>query len=191
MWLRGRPMLRILRYRRWGRPVRAGRAAAIDAERRQPGGDRLSPTGTIGAGEIGGAAGGAERGRRHRGDRAPTRDHTERMLRAFGHGRGGGRRCRHIRLAGGQLSGGDPGPGRSVASAAFRRGGADHAWLRGDGRSCSTACAPAFTTLDGNGRRSDQRMQKRSDGGECVGDVTARYLALKGIVVLLPSARPR
>ena len=122
-----RPMLRILRPlvadgRELSLPRR--RAPAADPEGRRPGRDRLSPARALGAGEVGGAAGGAERRRRHRGDRGrgrrattpsgccgPSAPRSRWRTRADG---------RHIRLAGGQaLTGAEIRVPGDPSSAAF------------------------------------------------------------------------
>ena len=122
----------------------------------------------------------------------PTRDHTERMLRAFGAqvdvaDEPGGRRAR---LRGGQsLEGaavrvpGDP------SSAAFPLVAAlivPDSEVTVEGLLLNPLRTGLFTTLQEMG--ADLTVSNlREMGGESVGDVTARYSALKGVVV--PPAR--
>jgi len=117
-----------------------------------------------------------------------TRDHTERMLRAFGatvevEDAADGR---HIRLAGGQkLSGaairvpGDPSSAAFPLVAALITPGSE---VTVEGVLLNPLRTGLFTTLTEMG--ADLTIEnERSDGGERVGDVTARFSPLKGIVV--------
>jgi len=117
-----------------------------------------------------------------------TRDHTERMLRAFGatvevEDAADGR---HIRLAGGQkLSAaairvpGDPSSAAFPLVAALITPGSA---VTVEGVLLNPLRTGLFTTLTEMG--ADLTIEnERTDGGERVGDVTARYSALKGIAV--------
>jgi 3-phosphoshikimate 1-carboxyvinyltransferase len=118
----------------------------------------------------------------------PTRDHTERMLRAFGavvdvEDRGDGR---HIRLAGGQrLTGtmvrvpGDPSSAAFPLVAALVTPGSE---VTVEGVLLNPLRAGLIETLREMG--ADITIANlREDGGESVGDVTARHSALTGVVV--------
>jgi 3-phosphoshikimate 1-carboxyvinyltransferase len=122
----------------------------------------------------------------------PTRDHTERMLRAFGASvdveeRGDGR-C--IRLAGGQrLTGasvrvpGDPSSAAFPLVAALITPGSQ---VTVEGVLLNPLRAGLLVTLREMG--ADLTIgNEREEGGERVGDVTARYSALKGVDV--PASR--
>ncbi|HTX49061.1 MAG TPA: 3-phosphoshikimate 1-carboxyvinyltransferase [Caulobacteraceae bacterium] len=123
---------------------------------------------------------------------APTRDHTERMLRAFGaevdvEDREGGRR---IRLAGGQrLVGarirtpGDPSSAAFPLVAALITPGSE---VTVEGVLLNPLRTGLFVTLRDMGADLTISNQ-REDGGELVGDVTARHSSLKGVDV--PAAR--
>jgi 3-phosphoshikimate 1-carboxyvinyltransferase len=117
-----------------------------------------------------------------------TRDHTERMLRAFGAGvelthEGGGRR---IRLAGGQrLTGtpvavpGDPSSAAFLLVAALLVPGS-HVTV--EGVLLNPLRAGLFETLKDMG--ADLTVtHAREESGEPVGDLTARYSKLKGVEV--------
>ena len=116
----------------------------------------------------------------------PTRDHTERMLRAFGalvavEDRADGR---HIRLAGGQaLRGcairvpGDPSSAAFPLVAALITPGSE---VTVEGVLLNPLRTGLFKTLIEMG--ADLVIANvREDGGEDVGDITARYSALKGV----------
>jgi 3-phosphoshikimate 1-carboxyvinyltransferase len=118
----------------------------------------------------------------------PTRDHTERMLRVFGaeievEDRGDGR---HVRLAGGQrLIGahvrvpGDPSSAAFPLVAALITPGSQ---VTVAGVLLNPLRAGLFVTLQEMG--ADLVVEnEREEGGERVGDVTARYSQLKGVVV--------
>jgi 3-phosphoshikimate 1-carboxyvinyltransferase len=122
----------------------------------------------------------------------PTRDHTERMLRAFGarvdvEDQADGR---HIRLAGGQaLSGaavrvpGDPSSAAFPLVAALITPGSE---VTVEGVLLNPLRTGLFVTLREMG--ADLSIEnEREAGGERVGDVTARHSALRGIEV--PAAR--
>ncbi len=122
----------------------------------------------------------------------PTRDHTEHMLRAFGaavevEDRGDGR---HIRLAGGQtLAGtrvrvpGDPSSAAFPLVAALVTPGSE---VTVEGVLLNPLRSGLIETLREMG--ADIAITNlRQDGGESVGDVTARHSALTGVVV--PPAR--
>ncbi len=190
--LRGRPMLRILRplsqmgatylCREGGRlplTLKGGSLAAIAYRLPEPSAQVKSAVLLAGLS----AAGVTEVI-----EPEPTRDHTERMLRAFGatvevEDAADGR---HIRLAGGQaLSGaairvpGDPSSAAFPLVAALITPGSE---VTVEGVLLNRLRTGLFTTLTEMG--ADLTIEnERSDGGECVGDVTARYSALKGIVV--------
>jgi len=117
-----------------------------------------------------------------------TRDHTERMLRAFGavvdaRDAADGR---HIRLAGGQvLTGtairvpGDPSSAAFPLVAALITPGSE---VTVEGVLLNPLRTGLFTTLTEMG--ADLAIEKqREEGGELVGDVTARYSPLKGVEV--------
>jgi len=122
----------------------------------------------------------------------PTRDHTERMLRAFGAevaveaGEGG----RRIRIAGGQrLSGtvvrvpGDPSSAAFPLAAALITPGSE---VTVEGVLLNPLRTGLFVTLREMG--ADLAVvSEREEGGERVGDVTARHSRLKGVTV--PAAR--
>ena len=121
-----------------------------------------------------------------------TRDHTERMLRAFGaavdvEDRPDGR---HIRLAGGQrLTGaavrvpGDPSSAAFPLVAALITPGSA---VTVEGVLLNPLRAGLFVTLREMG--ADLAIEnEREEGGERVGDVTARHSALRGVEV--PAAR--
>jgi 3-phosphoshikimate 1-carboxyvinyltransferase len=121
-----------------------------------------------------------------------TRDHTERMLRAFGaavdvEDRPDGR---HIRLAGGQrLTGaavrvpGDPSSAAFPLVAALITPGSA---VTVEGVLLNPLRAGLFVTLREMG--ADLAVEnEREEGGERVGDVTARHSALRGVEV--PAAR--
>ena len=122
----------------------------------------------------------------------PTRDHTERMLRAFGAevaveaGEGG----RRIRIAGGQrLSGtvvrvpGDPSSAAFPLAAALITPGSE---VTVEGVLLNPLRTGLFVTLKEMG--ADLAVvSEREEGGERVGDVTARHSRLKGVTV--PAAR--
>jgi len=123
----------------------------------------------------------------------PTRDHTERMLGAFGaalvvHDEADGR---HIRLAGGQrLSGtavrvpGDPSSAAFPLVAALITPGSE---VTVEGVLLNPLRIGLFKTLREMG--ADLHIETvGSDGGEPVGDVTARYSALRGVEVPLARA---
>ena len=118
----------------------------------------------------------------------PTRDHTERMLRAFGaavivEDAADGR---HIRLAGGQrLSGtairvpGDPSSAAFPLVAALITPGSA---VTVEGVLLNPLRTGLFETLREMG--ADLVIENaRDEGGEPVGDVTARYSALRGVEV--------
>ena len=118
----------------------------------------------------------------------PTRDHTERMLRAFGaevevRDAADGR---HIRLAGGQpLTGaairvpGDPSSAAFPLVAALITPGSA---VTVEGVLLNPLRTGLFVTLREMG--ADLAIEnQREDGGELVGDVTARHSALRGIEV--------
>ena len=76
---RGRCGAFSIRWNRWARELRRrrGRPPAADAGRRaRPAPDRLPHAGRLGADQVGGAAGGACRARRHHGDREGVRAAT-------------------------------------------------------------------------------------------------------------------
>ncbi len=117
-----------------------------------------------------------------------TRDHTERMLRAFGatvhvEDKAG---LRLIRLAGGQaLSGthvrapGDPSSAAFPIVAALITPGSEVTVM---GVMLNPLRAGVFTTLQDMG--ADLSISNlREESGEPVGDLTARYSALKGVTV--------
>ena len=117
-----------------------------------------------------------------------TRDHTERMLRAFGatvevEDAADGR---HIRLAGGQkLTGaairvpGDPSSAAFPLVAALITPGSA---VTVEGVLLNPLRTGLFLTLREMG--ADLAIEnQREDGGELVGDVTARYSQLKGVEV--------
>ena len=117
-----------------------------------------------------------------------TRDHTERMLRAFGAAvdvadAAGGR---HIRLAGGQpLTGtairvpGDPSSAAFPLVAALITPGSA---VTVEGVLLNPLRTGLFVTLREMG--ADLAIEnQREEGGELVGDVTARYSQLKGVEV--------
>jgi 3-phosphoshikimate 1-carboxyvinyltransferase len=118
----------------------------------------------------------------------PTRDHTERMLTAFGaeievEDRADGR---HIRLTGGQrLIGahvrvpGDPSSAAFPLVAALITPGSQ---VTVEGVLLNPLRAGLFVTLQEMG--SDLAIEnEREEGGERVGDVTARHSQLRGVVV--------
>ncbi len=117
-----------------------------------------------------------------------TRDHTERMLRAFGAEVGVEDRPdgRHVRLAGGQaLSGcairvpGDPSSAAFPLVAALITPGSE---VTVEGVLLNPLRTGLFKTLTEMG--ADLTVANaREDGGEQVGDVTARYGPLKGVDV--------
>jgi 3-phosphoshikimate 1-carboxyvinyltransferase len=121
-----------------------------------------------------------------------TRDHTERMLRAFGgevevEDQGDGR---HIRLAGGQrLVGARVGVPGDPSSAAFPIVAAlitPGSVVTLEGVLLNPLRAGLFVTLKEMG--ADLTIEnQREESGELVGDITARYSALKGVDV--PAAR--
>jgi 3-phosphoshikimate 1-carboxyvinyltransferase len=121
-----------------------------------------------------------------------TRDHTERMLRAFGaevevEDRADGR---HIRLAGGQtLVAADVRVPGDPSSAAFPLVAAlitPGSVVTVEGVLLNPLRAGLFATLTEMG--ADLVIENaREEGGEQVGDVTARYSALRGVEV--PAAR--
>jgi 3-phosphoshikimate 1-carboxyvinyltransferase len=118
----------------------------------------------------------------------PSRDHTERMLAAFGadidvtRGEDGDR----IRLAGGQaLTGtavavpGDPSSAAFPLAAALITPGSE---VTAEGVMLNPLRTGLFETWIAMG--ADLTVTNRRDsGGEAVGDVTARYSALSGVVV--------
>jgi 3-phosphoshikimate 1-carboxyvinyltransferase len=118
----------------------------------------------------------------------PTRDHTERLLRAFGakvtvDDQDDGR---HIRLAGGQsLSGtkvrvpGDPSSAAFPLVAALITPGSE---VTVEGVLLNPLRAGLFATLREMGAELEI-TNEREDGGEQVGDLTARYSSLKGVEV--------
>jgi 3-phosphoshikimate 1-carboxyvinyltransferase len=118
----------------------------------------------------------------------PTRDHTERMLRAFGavvdvEDRGDGR---HIRLAGGQrLAGAKVRVPGDLSSAAFPLVAAlvtPGSEVTVEGVLLNPLRAGLIETLREMG--ADIAIANlREDGGESVGDITARHSALTGVVV--------
>ena len=122
----------------------------------------------------------------------PTRDHTERMLRAFGVEVGVRDDVdgRHVQLMGGQsLTGthvnvpGDPSSAAFPVVAALITPGSD---IRVEGVLLNPLRTGLFETLVEMG--ADLKIENaRDEGGEPVGDLVARYSRLKGIVV--PSAR--
>jgi 3-phosphoshikimate 1-carboxyvinyltransferase len=118
----------------------------------------------------------------------PTRDHTERMLRAFGaavevEDAADGR---HIRLAGGQkLSGaairvpGDPSSAAFPLVAALITPGSE---VTVEGVLLNPLRTGLFTTLTEMG--ADLTIEnRREEGGELVGDLTARHSQLRGVEV--------
>jgi 3-phosphoshikimate 1-carboxyvinyltransferase len=121
-------------------------------------------------------------------EREPTRDHTERMLRAFGaeveveHGADG----RRVRLAGGQrLAGaavrvpGDPSSAAFPLVAALVTPGSA---VTVEGVLLNPLRAGLFATLREMG--ADLAIaNERDEGGEPVGDISARHSALKGVCV--------
>ena len=135
------------------------------------------------------AAGGAEVV-----EREATRDHTERMLRAFGvdvvsepDGQGGGR----VSVSGGErLKGaavrvpGDPSSAAFPLVAALITPGSE---VTVEGVLLNPLRTGLFTTLVEMG--ADLTVANaREDGGETVGDVTARHSALRGVTVPLQRA---
>jgi 3-phosphoshikimate 1-carboxyvinyltransferase len=122
----------------------------------------------------------------------PTRDHTERMLRAFG-GEvdvADAADGRHIRLAGGQrLVGarvrvpGDPSSAAFPLVAALVTPGSK---VTVEGVLLNPLRTGLLATLREMGAQITV-ANERDDGGERVGDVTARHSALKGVEV--PAAR--
>ncbi|HZZ88487.1 MAG TPA: 3-phosphoshikimate 1-carboxyvinyltransferase [Caulobacteraceae bacterium] len=116
----------------------------------------------------------------------PTRDHTERMLRAFGAevevaDTADGR---HIRLQGGQaLSGcrirvpGDPSSAAFPLVAALITPGSE---VTVEGVLLNPLRTGLFTTLTEMGADLTIAHQ-REEGGELVGDVTARHSAMRGV----------
>ena len=123
----------------------------------------------------------------------PTRDHTERMLRAFGavvevQDRDGER---HIDLAGGQsLTGtgivvpGDPSSAAFPLVAALITPGSE---VTVEGVLLNPLRIGLFTTLIEMGAELTI-ANRREEGGEPVGDVTARYSNLKGVEATRPPA---
>jgi 3-phosphoshikimate 1-carboxyvinyltransferase len=119
---------------------------------------------------------------------APTRDHTERMLRAFGVRVDveTSQAARTITLAGGQrLTGarivvpGDPSSAAFPLVAALITPGSD---LTIEGVLLNDLRTGLFETLREMG--ADLSIaNRREEGGESVGDVTARHCGLKGVVV--------
>ncbi|MDP3176247.1 MAG: 3-phosphoshikimate 1-carboxyvinyltransferase [Phenylobacterium sp.] len=118
----------------------------------------------------------------------PTRDHTERMLRAFGarievEDRPDGR---YITLPGGQVLTaakvrvpGDPSSAAFPLVAALVTPGSE---VTVEGVLLNTLRTGLFTTLREMG--ADLTVSNaREEGGEQVGDVTARHSALRGVVV--------
>jgi 3-phosphoshikimate 1-carboxyvinyltransferase len=118
----------------------------------------------------------------------PTRDHTERMLRAFGadvvvrdDAEG-----RHILLTGGQtlkaadvLAPGDPSSAAFPIVAALVTPGSS---VRVEGVLINTLRTGLFQTLIERG--ADLKIENaRQSGGEPVGDLVAKHSALKGVVV--------
>jgi 3-phosphoshikimate 1-carboxyvinyltransferase len=194
--LRGRPMMRILRplgqmgaswlCREGGRlplSLQGGRLSAIAYRPPEPSAQVKSAVLLAGLN----AAGVTEVI-----EREATRDHTERMLRAFGarvdvEDQADGR---HIRLAGGQpLTGclvrvpGDPSSAAFPLVAALITPGSE---VTVEGVLLNPLRTGLFVTLREMG--ADLSIEnEREDGGELVGDVTARYSALRGVEV--PAAR--
>ena len=190
--LRGRPMMRILRplgqmgatwlAREGGRlplSLRGGELSAISYRPPEPSAQVKSAVLLAGLN----AAGVTEVV-----EAEATRDHTERMLRAFG-GEVGVEDAadgRHIRVAGGQrLVGarvrvpGDPSSAAFPLVAALITPGSE---VTVEDVLLNPLRAGLFVTLQEMG--ADLVIEnEREDGGERVGDVTARYSALKGVEV--------
>ena len=194
--LRGRPMMRILRplgqmgatwlCRDGGRlplSLQGGGLAAIAYRPPEPSAQVKSAVLLAGLNAAGATA---------VIEREATRDHTERMLRAFGaevdvEDQADGR---HIRLAGGQaLSGaavrvpGDPSSAAFPLVAALIAPGSE---VTVAGVLLNPLRTGLFLTLREMG--ADLVVEnEREEGGELVGDVTARHSALRGVEV--PAAR--
>ena len=190
--LRGRPMMRILAplslmgarhlCREGGRlplTLRGGGLSAISYRPPEPSAQVKSAVLLAGLG----AAGTTEVI-----EAEPTRDHTERMLRAFGAevGVADAPDGRRIRLAGGQaLAGcrirvpGDPSSAAFPLVAALITPGSE---VTIEGVLLNPLRAGLFVSLREMG--ADLTIaNEREDGGELVGDVTARHSALKGVEV--------
>jgi 3-phosphoshikimate 1-carboxyvinyltransferase len=190
--LRGRPMMRILRplgqmgagwlCREGGRlplTLQGGRLMAISYRPPEPSAQVKSAVLLAGLGAT---------GITEVVEAEPTRDHTERMLRAFG-GEVGVEDAadgRHIRLAGGQtLVGahvrvpGDPSSAAFPLVAALITPGSE---VTVEGVLLNPLRAGLFVTLREMGADLVVENQ-REEGGELVGDVTARYSALRGVDV--------
>jgi 3-phosphoshikimate 1-carboxyvinyltransferase len=190
--LRGRPMMRILRplgqmgaaflCREGGRlplTLKGGGLTAISYRPPEPSAQVKSAVLLAGLGAD---------GTTEVIEAEPTRDHTERMLRAFGAkvdvaDAADGRR---IRIAGGQaLTGcqvsvpGDPSSAAFPLVAALITPGSE---VTVEGVLLNPLRAGLFVSLREMG--ADLTIaNEREDGGELVGDVTARYSALKGVEV--------
>jgi 3-phosphoshikimate 1-carboxyvinyltransferase len=190
--LRGRPMMRILRplaqmgvtflCREGGRlplTLKGGGLAAISYRPPEPSAQVKSAVLLAGLGAD---------GTTEVVEAEATRDHTERMLRAFGAAvdvtdAADGRR---IRLAGGQaLTGcpvrvpGDPSSAAFPLVAALITPGSE---VTVEGVLLNPLRAGLFVSLREMGADLTT-ANEREDGGELVGDVTARYSALKGVEV--------
>ena len=177
--LRGRPMMRILRPL----ALRGGNLEAVSYRPPEPSAQVKSAVLLAGLNAM---------GTTEVVEAEATRDHTERMLRAFGaavdvEDRGDGR-C--IRLAGGQrLTGaavrvpGDPSSAAFPLVAALITPGSE---VTVEGVLLNPLRAGLFVTLQEMG--ADLVIEnEREEGGERVGEVTARYSALNGVDV--PPAR--
>ena len=154
---------------RAGRSRRRGRPAAADAQRRaRPAADPLPHAGGVGADQIGGAAGGTGRARRHHGDRdrgepRPHRTDAEAFRRAD---RLDPRRPpwpqdhadRATRTAWRRRRG----PGRSVIGGVPDRGGPDCRRLRYRAVGCHDQ--PAAHRADDDAARNGRRRSRRAKG---------------------------
>ena len=190
--LRGRPMNRVMKpltemgavfaCRTGGRlplTLRGGNLTRIDYRLPEPSAQVKSAVLLAGLNAAGGAG---------VIEPEPTRDHTERMLRAFGavvevEDRDG---ARHINLAGGQtLTGtkivvpGDPSSAAFPLVAALITPGSE---VTVEGVLLNVLRTGLFTTLREMG--ADLTISNlRDEGGEQVGDVTARHSTMRGVDV--------